>query len=100
TAGSVYGFARHALGPFTGFVAGWMILLDYLLIPAYVYVLIAVAFDALIPHVDRAIWIVLLGAVTLGINWFGVTVTSRVNMLSVAVQIVFISVLLYFSVLA
>src|SRR5450631_4376127 len=40
SAGSVYGFARHALGPFIGFVAGWMILLDYLLIPSYVYVVI------------------------------------------------------------
>jgi amino acid transporter len=26
TAGSVYGFARHSLGPFAGFIAGWMIL--------------------------------------------------------------------------
>ena len=34
TAGSVYGFMRHALGQVAGFVAGWMILLDYLLIPA------------------------------------------------------------------
>jgi amino acid transporter len=38
TAGSVYGFARHSLGVFPGFMAGWMILLDYLLIPAFVYV--------------------------------------------------------------
>jgi amino acid transporter len=38
TAGSVYGFARHSLGVFPGFIAGWMILLDYLLIPAFVYV--------------------------------------------------------------
>ena len=29
TAGSVYGFARHSLGSFPGFIAGWMILLDY-----------------------------------------------------------------------
>src|SRR5580658_7531948 len=43
SAGSVYGFARHSLGPFVGFIAGWMILLDYLLIPAFLYVLIAVA---------------------------------------------------------
>jgi amino acid transporter len=42
TAGSVYGFARHSLGAFPGFIAGWMILLDYLLIPAFVYVLMAV----------------------------------------------------------
>jgi len=100
TAGSVYGFARHALGPFAGFIAGWMILLDYLLIPAYIYVLISVALDALIPSVDRAVWILLLGAVTLGINWFGVTVTSRVNLVSVATQLAFLAVLLVFSVLA
>src|ERR1700678_2433273 len=53
SAGSVYGFARHALGPFFGFIAGWMILLDYLLLPAYVYIVMAVALGTLIPLVDR-----------------------------------------------
>ena len=53
TAGSVYGFARHSLGTFSGFIAGWMILLDYLLIPAFVYVLMAVALETLMPGVDR-----------------------------------------------
>jgi amino acid transporter len=99
-AGSVYGFARHALGPFAGFIAGWMILLDYLLIPAYIYVLMAVALDTLIPQVDRAIWIVALGGATLGINWFGVKVTSRVNLISVAIQLAIIAVIASFSLLA
>ena len=99
-AGSVYGFARHALGPFAGFIAGWMILLDYLLIPAYIYVLMAVALGTLIPAVDRAIWILALGGVTLGINWFGVKVTSRVNLISVAIQLAIIAVIAVFSVLA
>lgn len=99
-AGSVYGFARHALGPLPGFLAGWMILLDYLLIPAYIYVVIAVAMGTLIPQVDRAVWILLLALVTLGINWFGLAVTSRVNLFSVTVQIGFIILLLAFSVAA
>jgi amino acid transporter len=86
SAGSVYGFARHSLGAFPGFVAGWMILLDYLLIPAFVYVLIAVALETLLPGVDRAVWIILLIAVTTGVNWFGITVTSRANFISVAIQ--------------
>jgi amino acid transporter len=86
SAGSVYGFARYSLGPFAGFIAGWMILLDYMLIPAYIYVLMAVALGTLIPQVDRALWIVTLGGVTLGINWFGLKVTSRVNLISVALQ--------------
>src|SRR5271168_2660492 len=64
TAGSVYGFARQCLGPFPGFIAGWMILLDYLLIPSFVYVLIAVALETLLPGIDRALWILLLVAAT------------------------------------
>jgi len=88
TAGSVYGFARHSLGVFPGFVAGWMILLDYLLIPAFVYVLIAVALESLLPGVDRGIWIVSMVAVTTGVNWFGITVTSRANFIAVALQII------------
>jgi len=97
TAGSVYGFARFSLGSYAGFIAGWMILLDYLLIPAFVYVLIAVAMGTLVPGVDRAVWIVLLVAVTTGVNWFGITVTSRANFISVAIQVM---VLLVFAVLA
>jgi amino acid transporter len=48
------------LGVFPGFIAGWMILLDYLLIPAFVFVLMAVALETLLPGVDRGIWIVLV----------------------------------------
>jgi amino acid transporter len=86
SAGSVYGFARHCLGAYPGFLAGWLILLDYLLIPAFVYVLIAVALGTLLPGVDRSVWIVLMVATTLSINWFGVTVTTRANFLAVIVQ--------------
>jgi len=86
SAGSVYGFARHCLGPYPGFLAGWLILLDYLLIPAFVYVLIAVALGTLLPNVDRSVWIVIMVATTLTINWFGVTVTTRANFTAVIIQ--------------
>lgn len=97
TAGSVYGFARHTLGAFAGFIAGWMILLDYLLIPAFVYVLVAVALQTLMPGIDRAVWIVLLALLTTGVNWFGITVTSRANFIAVGLQVL---VLVGFLVLA
>jgi amino acid transporter len=87
SAGSVYGFARYSLGPFIGFIAGWMILLDYLLIPAFVYVLIAVALETLMPGIDRAVWIVVLAAATTGVNWFGITFTSRANFIAVSLQV-------------
>ena len=87
TAGSVYGFARQSLGAFPGFIAGWMILLDYLLIPAFVYVLMAVALETLIPGVDRGVWIVLLVAITTAVNWFGISVTARANFIAVVLQV-------------
>jgi len=88
SAGSVYGFARHSLGAFRGFIAGWMILLDYLLIPAFVYVLIAVALESLMPGIDRGIWIVSMVAMTTAVNWFGITITSRVNFIAVGLQVI------------
>jgi amino acid transporter len=97
SAGSVYGFARHALGPFAGFIAGWMILLDYLLMPAYVYVFMSVALGTLVPQIDRGIWILVLSGTTLGINWFGVRVSQRFNLAAVALQLVILAVLMLFS---
>lgn len=96
--GSVYGFAREALGRFPGFLAGWMILLDYLLIPAFVFDLVAVAFGELVPGVGRAVWILLLSAFTLGVNWFGVTVTTRANFMAVGIQTVVMIVFLAFGI--
>ena len=87
SAGSVYGFARVVLGPFVGFMAGWMILLDYLLIPAFVYVVMAVALGQLMPGIDRAVWIVLLAVFTTMVNWFGMRSTTRVSSGAVIAQI-------------
>jgi len=87
SAGSVYGFARVVLGPFAGFVAGWMILLDYLLIPAFVYVVMAVALGELMPGIDRGVWIVLLAAFTTAVNWFGIGSTAKVSSGAVVAQV-------------
>jgi amino acid transporter len=100
SAGSVYGFARRSLGTFPGFIAGWMILLDYLLIPAFVYVLVAVALETLLPGIDRGIWIVLMVAITTAVNWFGITVTSRANFISVALQVIIMAGFLLLGVIA
>jgi amino acid transporter len=94
SAGSVYGFARTVLGPFAGFVAGWMILLDYLLIPAFVYVVMAVALGELMPGIDRAVWVLLLAGFTTLINWFGMKSTTMVSMGAVVGQVLVMVVLI------
>jgi amino acid transporter len=94
SAGSVYGFARFSLGPLPGFMAGWLILLDYLLIPSLIFLLMSVGMGTLIPEIGRATWLIVLVLTAVGINWFGVTVTSRVNVFSVRAQFLIVFSLL------
>lgn len=91
SAGSVYGFASGTMGPLAGFISGWMILLDYLLVPAFTYALCAVSLETLVPHGDRATWIVLSVGATFAVNWFGISVTSRVSIVSVVLQLLLVA---------
>ncbi|MES2103531.1 MAG: APC family permease [Pseudomonadota bacterium] len=91
SAGSVYGFASQTMGRFAGFIAGWMILLDYLLVPAFTYALCAVSLEELVPHSDRATWIVVSVVTTFVVNWFGISITSRVSFISVVLQLLLVA---------
>lgn len=77
--GSVYSYARKSMGPGAGFIAGWMVLLDYILIPALMYVLAAVALNTFVPVVPRWFWVLFFATFALGVNWFGIAFTARVN---------------------
>jgi amino acid transporter len=81
-----------------GFLAGWLILLDYLLIPSLIFLLMSVGMGTLIPQIDRAAWLIILVTTAVTINWFGVTVTSRVNMFSVKAQFCIVFAILVFGV--
>src|SRR5215470_19796307 len=49
TAGSVYAYAGRGISASAGFLAGWVLLLDYVLMPSLAYVICAVAIQAIIP---------------------------------------------------
>ena len=40
--GSAYSYATYTLGPYCGFLAGWLIILDYILIPSLACILAVV----------------------------------------------------------
>src|SRR5262249_23967977 len=78
-AGSVYSYAGRSIGEAAGFLAGWVILLDYILLQAVGYVVTAVAIQSIVPDVPRAVWIVLLVAFNTTINLLGIETTARMN---------------------
>ncbi|MFF9278908.1 APC family permease [Streptomyces griseosporeus] len=87
-AGSVFAYARVALGSKAGFVAGWMAMLDYLLIPAVAYLFSGIAMNALVPEVSRWAWTALAVVVTTLLNLWGVRTAARVGFLVLALEIV------------
>lgn len=83
--GSVYAYAQRGLNEYVGFISGWAILLDYILIPSLCYVVSASALVALVPAVPGWVWIILfIGANTL-INVLGVEFTAKANKMTVLV---------------
>jgi amino acid transporter len=56
-AGSTYSYTRHGLNPHLGMLAGWTILLDYVLMPALSYVVIAIFGSQLLPSVPYWLWV-------------------------------------------
>ncbi|MGW6458199.1 APC family permease [Streptomyces sp. NPDC055078] len=93
-AGSVFTYARKGLGDGPGFIAGWMALLDYLLIPAVAYLFSGIAMEALVPEVDRWVWTGIAVAVTTLLNLWGVRAAARVGfavlLMEILVLVVFV----------
>jgi len=87
-AGSVFAYARVGLGEGAGFVAGWMAVLDYVLIPAVAYLFSGIAMNSLVPEVSRWVWTALAVVVTTLLNLWGVRAAARVGFLVLAVEIV------------
>lgn len=87
-AGSVFAYARAGLGNGAGFVAGWMAMLDYILIPAVAYLFSGIAMEALVPEVSRWVWTAIAVVVTTLLNLWGVRTAARVGFLVLAMEIV------------
>ncbi|MEU8673652.1 APC family permease [Streptomyces sp. NPDC048560] len=87
-AGSVFTYARKGLGEGPGFVAGWMAMLDYLLIPAVAYLFSGIAMNALVPEVSRWVWTAIAVLVTTLLNLWGVRAAARVGFAVLAMEIV------------
>ncbi|GGP52870.1 APC family permease [Streptomyces abikoensis] len=99
-AGSVYTYARVGLGEGPGFIAGWMAMLDYLLIPAVAYLFSGIAMHALVPSVPSWLWTAAAVAVTTALNLWGVRAAAAVGFVVLAVELAVLAVFVVTAVIA
>lgn len=85
-AGSAYTFTRRSLHPILGFVTGWVMLLDYLLIPMLSVIYISLTVARLIPGVPYEVWIVVVAFLITAANLFGLRITNHANFLMTVIM--------------
>jgi amino acid transporter len=87
-AGSVYAYAHRGLHEIAGFFSGWLILLDYILVPSLLYLISAVALRPVFPTVPAWMW--LAGFITFNaiVNLLGIEFTARVNRYMLVMELV------------
>src|SRR5262245_65165181 len=87
-AGSVFAYAREGLGPRAGFLAGWLAMLDYLLIPSVAYLFSGIALHALVPAVPAWMFTVAAFGFTTALILAGVGVAARAGTIVVVAGLV------------
>lgn len=91
-AGSVFAYVAQGIGPGTGFIAGWLAMLDYLLIPSVAYLFSGIALHALVPAVPAWVFTVLAFGITTAFNLAGVGVAARAGSIVLAAEIAVLAI--------
>jgi amino acid transporter len=96
-AGSVYSYAQRGLNQHVGFIAGWLMLLDYLLIPPLLYVYAAMALNHLYPDIPKVGFILAFLVSATFVNLRGITFTARMNVIFLLAQLVVLGIFLFYA---
>jgi amino acid transporter len=99
-AGSVYSYVQRGLHDAAGFFAGWLILLDYILVPALLYIFSAIALRPLFPAVPYWAWLAGFVAFNALVNVLGVQLTARVNRYMLFLELATLALFVGFGLLA
>ncbi|HEX4247317.1 MAG TPA: APC family permease [Pseudonocardia sp.] len=99
-AGSVYTYAGRGISPPVGFLAGWVIILDYVLVPALLYLVAGVAMNSLLPAVPVWLWLVAFVLLNTAVNYLGIEMTARVNKVMLVGELLVLLVFLAVGVVA
>ena len=99
-AGSTYSYTSRAIHPYVGFIAGWSMLLDYVLIPMLLYKLSAIFAMELLPFIPLWLMLLLFVIPVTVFNCIGTEVTSRVNLIMTGIMVLSIVLFVGFAIKA
>ncbi|MCA1920744.1 APC family permease [Buttiauxella noackiae] len=78
-AGSVYAYVNKATNPHIGFLAGWLIMMDYLFAPALLYAMTATWCTDLLPFIPGWVWVAFFMLTNCWVNIRGIENTAKAD---------------------
>lgn len=99
-AGSVYSYAGRGIAAPVGFLSGWMILLDYVLVPGLLYLIASIAMNSLVSSIP--VWAWLVGFVVLNtvVNYMGIEMTAKVNRVMLIGELIVLGIFIVVGIIA
>lgn len=99
-AGSVYTYAGRGIGAPVGFMAGWAILLDYVMVPALLYLVAGTAMHTSIPAVPIWAWVIIFVALNTVVNYLGIQMTALITRIMLIGELIVLAIFLVVGVVA
>ncbi len=98
--GSVYTYAGRGIGAPVGFLAGWVILADYILVPALLYLVASAAMASFVPAVPLWAWMIMFIVLNTVVNSLGIKMTARMNKIMLIGELIVLAIFLVIGVVA
>ncbi|XVQ81925.1 APC family permease [Microbispora siamensis] len=99
-AGSVYTYAGRGIAAPVGFLAGWVILLDYVLVPALLYLVASAAMTSFVPGVPIWVWLIAFIVLNTVVNYLGIEMTARMNKIMLVAELIVLAIFLVVGIVA
>jgi len=99
-AGSVYSYAGRGIAAPVGFLSGWLILLDYVLVPGLLYLIASIAMNSLVPGIAVWIWLVAFVVLNTVVNYMGIEMTARINKVMLIGELIVLAIFVVIGIVA
>lgn len=91
SSGSIFTYVSHVFGKMPGFIAGWLMLLQYLVSPAMVYLIAAIAIHSMLPDVPILALCFGFLAIVAIVSLIGMKTAMVVNKVALVAQLVILA---------
>ncbi|MCD8316152.1 MAG: APC family permease, partial [Eggerthellaceae bacterium] len=92
SSGSIFSYVTNIMGKGLGFMAGWLMLLQYLITPTVMYVIAGNALNEIIPEVPVLVWCLIFLAIVAVVSLRGMKTTMIVNRIALIGELLILAI--------